>query len=99
MPWPPAPPRNELGGMTTVADRTDPVPLSAARDAAKAIEGVAVCTPVVDLPALAARLGVPVGLKCEHLQPIGAFKIRGAYNAISRIAARGGAPGVVTASS
>ena len=28
-------------------------------------------------------------LKCEHLQPIGAFKIRGAYTAIARLGARG----------
>src|SRR5262249_6160526 len=41
----------------------------------------------------------PVLLKCEQLQPIGAFKIRGAYNAISRIAAEGRSKGVVTQSS
>ncbi|HWB42979.1 MAG TPA: threonine/serine dehydratase, partial [Gemmatimonadales bacterium] len=45
-----------------------------------------------------ARAGVPVSLKCEQLQPIGAFKIRGAYNAISRAAAAG-ARGIVTQSS
>ena len=45
------------------------------------------------------RVGVPVGLKCELLQPIGAFKIRGAYNALARLAAAGGARGVVAASS
>ncbi len=38
-------------------------------------------------------------LKCEHLQPIGAFKIRGAYNAVARVAREGGASGVVTQSS
>jgi threonine dehydratase len=43
-------------------------------------------------------VGVPVALKCEQLQPIGAFKVRGAYNAISRAAAAG-ARGVVTQSS
>ena len=63
------------------------------------LEQVAVRTPVVEIPALAARVGVPVGLKCEQLQPIGAFKIRGAYNAVSRIARGGGATGVVAASS
>ena len=41
---------------------------------------------------------MPVALKCEQLQPIGAFKIRGAYNALSRIA-KNGARGVVTQSS
>ena len=63
------------------------------------LEQVAVRTPVVEIPALAARVGVPVGLKCEQLQPIGAFKIRGAYTAVSRIAREGGATGVVAASS
>jgi threonine dehydratase len=38
-------------------------------------------------------------LKCEHLQPIGAFKIRGAFTAIERLGAAGRAGGVVTSSS
>jgi threonine dehydratase len=63
------------------------------------LQGVAVRTPLLDLPDLGIRLGVPVALKCELLQPIGAFKIRGAYNAIARVAAEGGARGVVTQSS
>ena len=42
---------------------------------------------------------MPVGLKCEHLQPIGAFKIRGAYTAVSRLAPEGRARGVITYSS
>jgi threonine dehydratase len=51
------------------------------------------------VPALSAVAGVPVSLKCEHLQPIGAFKIRGAYTAISRIPPEGRARGVITYSS
>jgi threonine dehydratase len=50
------------------------------------------------VPALSVLAGVPVALKCEQLQPIGAFKVRGAYNAISRAAAAG-ARGIVTQSS
>jgi threonine dehydratase len=69
------------------------------RAAARVLEGVAVRTPLLDVPDLSARVGVPVGLKCELLQPIGAFKIRGAYHALSRLVARGGAAGVVTSSS
>jgi threonine dehydratase len=42
---------------------------------------------------------VPVALKCEHLQPSGAFKIRGAYTAISRIPPEARARGVITYSS
>jgi threonine dehydratase len=60
---------------------------------------VALRSPLLDVPDLSARVGVPVALKCELLQPIGAFKIRGAYNALARLAAAGGARGVVTSSS
>jgi threonine dehydratase len=81
------------------ADTTASVSLDSLRAAARVLEGVAVRTPLLDLPDLGARLGVPVALKCELLQPIGAFKIRGAYNAIARVAAKGGARGVVTQSS
>ncbi len=81
------------------AEPTAPVSLDSLRAAARVLEGVAVRTPLLDLPELGARLGVPVALKCELLQPIGAFKIRGAYNAIARVAAGGGARGVVTQSS
>jgi len=78
---------------------TTSVTLESLRAAARVLEGVAVRTPILDLPDLGARVGAPVALKCELLQPIGAFKIRGAYNAVSRVAARGGVPGVVTQSS
>jgi threonine dehydratase len=54
---------------------------------------------LVDAPSLASRLGVPVALKCEQLQPIGAFKIRGAYAAISRIPVSQRRSGVITYSS
>jgi threonine dehydratase len=75
------------------------VSLAALREAARGLEGVAVQTPLVDMPALAARLGLPVAAKCEHLQPVGAFKIRGAYTAVSRIPADRRARGVITYSS
>jgi threonine dehydratase len=81
------------------ADPAAPVSLDSLRAAARVLEGVAVRTPLLDLPELVARLGAPVALKCELLQPIGAFKIRGAYNAIARVAAEGGARGVVAQSS
>ena len=84
--------------MPATADSTE-VSLDALRAAAGRLKGVAVRTPLVELPGLSARLGVPVALKCEQLQPIGAFKIRGAYNAIAQVAADGEARGVVTQSS
>src|SRR5437667_7359318 len=63
------------------------------RDAAERLRGVAVRTPLRYVEPLDAYL------KLENLQPIGAFKIRGAYNAIRRLpdAARRG--GVITYSS
>ena len=43
--------------------------------------------------------GRPLFLKCEHLQPIGAVKSRGAFTAIDRLGAAGRAGGVVASSS
>jgi len=84
--------------MTATADSTE-MSLDALRAAAGRLSGVAVRTPLLELPGLSTRLGVPVAGKCEQLQPIGAFKIRGAYNAIARVAAEGKARGVITQSS
>ncbi|MCU0620990.1 MAG: pyridoxal-phosphate dependent enzyme [Gemmatimonadales bacterium] len=71
----------------------------AIRGAAAALEGVAVRTPLVAVPALAAVAGVPVHIKAEHRQPIGAFKLRGAYTALAGMAPDQRARGVVTHSS
>ena len=73
--------------------------IEALRSAAKCLDGVAVRTPLVELPGLSARLEVPVRVKCEHLQPVGAFKIRGAYTAVSRIPPEHRSRGVITYSS
>ena len=83
--------------MTATARTT--VGIEALRAAARVIEGVAVRTPLVEVPALSRMAGVPVMLKCEQLQPVGAFKIRGAYNAVSHVVAAGHAAGVITQSS
>ena len=53
--------------------------------AALRLEGVAVRTPLLASPTLSRELGVEVRLKCESLQRAGSFKIRGAYNFISRL--------------
>ena len=84
--------------MPPAAAGTTPVSLESLRAAARVLDGVAVRTPLLELPGLAARVGVPVALKCELLQPVGAFKIRGAYYAVARAVAAG-ARGVVTQSS
>jgi threonine dehydratase len=75
------------------------VSLDAIRAAAAILDGVAVRTPVIEAPALSRLAGVPVALKCEHLQPVGAFKIRGAYHAVARLSPADRARGVVTHSS
>src|ERR671911_2371432 len=80
-------------------ERSPMVSLEALRAAAHGLRGIAIETPLLPQPALAERSGVPVLLKCEHLQPIGAFKIRGAYTAISRIPTELRNQGVITYSS
>ncbi|MEZ0292089.1 MAG: pyridoxal-phosphate dependent enzyme [Solirubrobacteraceae bacterium] len=66
------------------------------RRAAARLDGVAHRTPVVRSRTLDERTGATVRLKPENLQRIGAFKFRGAYNAIAQL---GRVRGVVTASS
>jgi threo-3-hydroxy-L-aspartate ammonia-lyase len=62
------------------------------RDAAERIRGVALRTPLL-------RWDERTWLKAESLQPIGAFKIRGAYNRIASMTEPERARGVVTYSS
>ncbi len=73
------------------------VTLDDIRAAARAISGVAVRTPLVPCPW--ADPDRPLWVKPESLQPIGAFKIRGARNAIARLAPEVRQRGVVTHSS
>jgi threo-3-hydroxy-L-aspartate ammonia-lyase len=54
--------------------------------AARQIDGVALRTPVITSRTINARTGANVFFKCENLQRSGAFKFRGAYNALSRLA-------------
>jgi len=74
------------------------VSLDAIRAAAADLEGVAVRTPLLPADALSERLGTPAFVKPESLQRTGAFKLRGAYTLVRRLA-REGATGVVTYSS
>jgi threonine dehydratase len=55
-------------------------------------------TPLLTSPALSERLGCELFLKCENLQPTGAFKVRGGLNLMSQLSAEEKANGVVTAS-
>jgi threo-3-hydroxy-L-aspartate ammonia-lyase len=66
----------------------DTVRLPTFDDIARATErlsGVAHRTPVVTSRTVDARTGAHVFLKCENLQRGGAFKFRGAYNALARL--------------
>ncbi|MFE9743824.1 threonine/serine dehydratase [Saccharothrix saharensis] len=68
------------------------VTISDIRAAADRIEGAAVRTPLL-------RFDDALWLKPESLQPVGAFKIRGAYNALARLPEDVRARGVVAYSS
>lgn len=72
---------------------------SSVRDAARGLEGVAARTPLLPAPWLSEELGVEARLKCESFQPIGAFKLRGAYTMVARLTEEERARGVVTYSS
>jgi threonine dehydratase len=69
------------------------------KDAAARMQGVANRTPVMTSRTLSECLGAEVFLKCENFQRIGAFKFRGAYNAMSRLSDEERRRGVITFSS
>ena len=61
--------------------------------AAERIAGTAVVTPLVPLT------GTNIWFKCESAQPIGSFKLRGAYNTCAQLTAEQLSKGVITYSS
>jgi threonine dehydratase len=80
--------------------------------AADRIRGIAVKTPLIECGASGADLhgprtsdrrvgpsGPPFSLKCENLQPMGAFKMRGAVNFLAQLSPESRAAGVITYSS
>lgn len=67
--------------------------------AAFRLAGIAHETPVVTSRTLDEKVGAEVFLKCESFQRVGAFKFRGAYNAVSRLPDEQKARGVITYSS
>src|SRR3990172_7818788 len=69
------------------------------REAARGLDGVAVRTPLMAVPALAELVGFPVYLKLESRQPTGAFKLRGAWTALRRLDTEARSRGVITYSS
>ncbi|HEY7790534.1 MAG TPA: threo-3-hydroxy-L-aspartate ammonia-lyase [Vicinamibacterales bacterium] len=67
--------------------------------AAGRLAGVAHKTPVITSRTVDARTGARVFFKCENLQRMGAFKFRGAYNALSQLSPEARRQGVLTFSS
>lgn len=68
-------------------------------DARGRLKGQAVVTPLLESPALNARVKGRVLIKAENLQRTGSFKFRGAWNCISRLTAETARGGVVAYSS
>lgn len=75
------------------------VAVDSIRAAAAGLVGVAVRTPLLPSPWLEEELGCEVRLKCESFQPMGAFKLRGAYTMVARLTEEERARGVITYSS
>ena len=67
--------------------------------AASCLESIANKTPVFTSRTINTILNATVSFKCENFQRIGAFKFRGAYNALSRLSEDQKKRGVITYSS
>jgi threo-3-hydroxy-L-aspartate ammonia-lyase len=82
-------------------DRAAPVAVTYAdvEEAARRLEGVAHRTPVATSSQFDALAGCEAYFKCENLQRMGAFKFRGAYNALARLDEPARKRGVVAFSS
>jgi threonine dehydratase len=76
-----------------------PVTYADVEAAAHRLEGVAHRTPVAVSRTFDERAGCEAYFKCENLQRMGAFKFRGAYNALATLGAEERARGVVAFSS
>jgi threonine dehydratase len=72
------------------------VTLEDIREAARRVAPIARITPLIDVSTAAERR---LALKCESLQPGGAFKIRGAYNMVAQLTDEQRRRGVITYSS
>ena len=75
------------------------VTLEKVREAAVRLEGVAHRTPVMTSEAIDDLAGRQLIFKCENLQKVGAFKFRGAWNAVASLSDEEAERGVCTHSS
>ena len=85
--------------MAVAAAPMDLPDLAAIRQAAARIGPHVHRTPVMTCAAIDAEIGASLFFKCEHLQHVGAFKARGACNAVFSLDAATAERGVVTHSS
>ena len=83
--------------MATAPASTSLVSFDDVRAAATRIAGVARRTPLIDVGGVNGEPAFTV--KCENMQPAGAFKIRGAYNMLAQFSPDARAAGVITYSS
>ena len=77
---------------------SQPVTLNDVYKARRVISKYLPRTPLVRSPSLSRRLGFETYVKCENLQPIGAFKVRGGVYLISSLSEEERLRGVITAS-
>ncbi|MFX1558799.1 MAG: threonine/serine dehydratase, partial [Promethearchaeota archaeon] len=68
-------------------------------DAYKRVKGIVNNTPVMTSRTLNRITGADVYFKCENFQRVGAFKFRGAYNALSQLSDDEKKRGIITHSS
>jgi threonine dehydratase len=78
---------------------TLPITLQDIRAAADRLAGVAHKTPVMTSRLADERAGASLFFKCENLQRVGAFKFRGAYNALAQFTPEQRRAGVIAFSS
>ncbi|HNU09360.1 MAG TPA: pyridoxal-phosphate dependent enzyme, partial [Pyrinomonadaceae bacterium] len=74
------------------------VKLTDIQEARKILSGIIIPTPILSDEKLSIEIGAKAYLKAECLQRSGSFKMRGAYNKISRLTADEKKIGVITAS-
>ena len=85
--------------MNDAATAAPPVTYADVEAAARRLEGVAHRTPVATSSTFDALAGCEAYFKCENFQRMGAFKFRGAYNALAQLDAGQRKRGVVAFSS
>jgi threonine dehydratase len=84
---------------THMLENATPLRYGDVEQAAARIEGAAHRTPVLTSRTADAKAGASLFFKCENFQRMGAFKFRGAYNAIARFTEEQRRAGVLTYSS